>query len=121
MISIIYYAHSMQLYNTKREKEELERLKQYFYNGLIYNPNRPNIQYSKNPMAECLKIVADSSVSKLAFSHNNGHIPSGVYAEIRCAQKRRKPIFQIGKDRIKPYQGTITLTKKDRATDWAKV
>lgn len=121
MIQIVYYAHSMQVYNTDREQEELRRLESYFYNGLIYNPNRPNIQYSKNPMGECFKVIKDYSTTVVAFSHDHGHIPSGVYSEIRCAQKQYKPIYKIEKDRIIPYRGKLKLTKKDRATDWAKV
>lgn len=121
MIPIIYYAHSMKIYNTEREQAELRMLEEYFYNGLIFNPNRPNIQYSKNPMGECFKAVKDHVITGLAFSHDNGHIPSGVFAEIRLAQKRRKYLYQIDSDRVRPYKGTVTLTKKDRATDWARV
>ena len=121
MIPIIYYAHSMLTYNTEREEEELQRLQEYFSNGLIYNPNRAYVQNSKTPMQTCLELVKDPWVAGIAFSHNDKKISSGVYAEIRLAQKRRKPIYIIESKRIRSYKGTIRLTKKDKATNWAEV
>lgn len=121
MIPIIYYAHSMEIYNTDRELEELERLQAFFYNGLIYNPNNPYIQYSSNPMAECFKIIKDQTITGVAFSHNRRRIPSGVCGEIRAAQKKYKKLYRIDSNLIVPYYGVVKMTKKDRATDWARV
>lgn len=121
MIPVIYYAHSMQLYNTEREQQEVRMLMQYFYNGVVYNPNRNFIQYSKNPMGECFDVVNDPTITHVAFSHDNKKISSGVYAEIKLAMNHHKPVYIIHKDRIIPYVGPITLTKVDRATNWAEV
>ena len=121
MIPIIYYAHSMEIYHTRREQEELKRLQEYFSNGLIYNPNRPSIQHSKAPMKECLRIIKDPSITMLAFSHSGRSIPLGVYIEIQLAQKRHKPVYIIDPKRIRSYSKSIEVTKKNKATNWAKV
>lgn len=121
MIPIIYYAHNMLYYDTPREAEELQHLQEYFYNGLIYNPNRPNIQYSKNPMVACLDIVQDTAITGVAFSHDLLRIPQGVYSEIKFAKKLRKPLYIIHRTEIKPYYGIIKLSGKDKKRDWGRV
>ena len=121
MIPIIYYAHSMKIYGSERERKELRRLREEFPKGCIWNPNRPYIQGHKNPMGACLNIVKDAWIAGIAFSHDNRKIPSGVYDEIQAAKKNRKTIYIIESDRIRIYYGNIKLTKKDRATDWAEV
>ena len=68
MIPIIYYAHNLQIFDTKQEQVELQRLREYFSTGLIYNPNRPHIQRQKDPMKACLRIINDPSITGLAFS-----------------------------------------------------
>jgi hypothetical protein len=121
MIHIIYYAHSMEIYDTKREQEELERLQEYFPKALIYNPNRPYIQQSKNPMQTCLHVLKDMSITDLAFSHEGRKVPLGVYTEIRLAQKYHKPIWIINSSEIHEYAGKAVTTKKSMSTNWAKV
>jgi hypothetical protein len=121
MIPIIYYAHSMTIYGTEREQKELRQLEDHFSHMLIYNPNRRYIQESKNPMVTCLKIVKDPWITGLVFSHTQRKVSSGVYDEIKAAQKRYKPIYIIENDRVRQYVGVIKLTKKDRATNWAEV
>ncbi len=120
MIPIIYYAHSITIYNTEREQDELKRLREYFSNGLIYNPNRPYIENNKDSMKGCFKVVQDPYVIGLAFSHQDKKVSSGVYAEIRIAQKWRKPIYIIDAKRIHSYIGTLSMTTQDRATNWAR-
>ena len=72
-------------------------------------------------MGECFKVVKDTKITGVAFSHDNGHIPSGVCAEIRLAQKKYKQVYRIDKTQIIPYHGVLKVTKKDRTTNWAKV
>jgi hypothetical protein len=109
------------MYNTEREQLELRRLERYFFNGLIYNPNRPNIQYSKNPMAECLAVVRSQTITALAFSHDLGRIPSGVHDEIRAAKNKGMPIYKINLESIEPFSGAMRLVKNSRNKDWARV
>ena len=90
MIPIIYYAHSLKIYNSDRERKELRQLREHFPKGCIWNPNRPYIQQHKNPMGACLNIVKDFWIAGVAFSHENRKIPSGVYDEIQAAQKKKE-------------------------------
>jgi phosphoribosylaminoimidazole (AIR) synthetase len=121
MIPIIYYAHSMTIYGSDRENAELELLQKHFRDGLIYNPNRAYIETHKTPMKACFDVVADSAITGLAFSTNQGHYVSlGVFAEIRCAQKRNKQIFRIHEDRIEVYPKKLTLVKRNKKTQWAR-
>ena len=107
MIPVIYYAHSLRIYNTREEKKELETLEAYFYNGLIFNPNRRSIQRAKDPMSECLRMLKDDSVTSLVFSSIQGYIEAGVYAEIRSAQKQKKPIFYLENEGVTAFHGDI--------------
>lgn len=119
MILIIYYAHSMEMYNTEREEQDLQRLEEYFPKGLVFNPNRPSVQQSENPMKACFQAVKDSHI--LAFSHEARKIPLGVYAEMQLARKLHKPIYIINSAEIHRYAGHTILTKRRKASDWAQV
>jgi hypothetical protein len=122
MIPIIYYAHAMLIYDTEREQKELKILENFFREGLIYNPNRPYIQQHKNPMGACLHVVADGSITQIAFSEAQpGVISCGIYAELRCAIKRGKPLFLICGDHVEPFRGTLKLTKMDKKRNWARI
>jgi hypothetical protein len=121
MIPVIYYAHSMSIYGSEREREELEKLEKFFRNGVIYNPNRPFIEHAKKPMIECLRVVADTTITGVAFSVNHSSFISlGVYAELRCAQKKGKPLYII-RDGVDLYEGGFRLVKKDKKMRWARV
>jgi hypothetical protein len=107
MIPIIYYAHSKRIYNSEEETEELDAIRDYFFTALIFNPNRPSIQWAKDPMAECLRLVEDESTTALVFSGIDGYIEAGVYAEIRVAQNTEKAVYYLNEDQeITEFRGT---------------
>ena len=117
---MIYYAHSMRIYNTFREQQELTLLQKYFGEDVsIYNPNCAAVQQSATPMLTCFNTIRNGIVG-LAFSHSFQRISSGVYAEIRLAQKLGLPIYKIDRENISKYQGILKLTKKDKTKDWAR-
>jgi len=122
MIDIIYYAHCMTTYNTPQEQEELALLKAHFDNGLIFNPNRDWIQFDTNPMKLCLELVADDIITGVAFGTvDGGYVGAGVYAEIRAAQKRYKPVYEIRSGNVLELHGELQLVKRDKAQHWARV
>jgi len=107
MIPVVYYAHSMRIYNTIREQHELEIIHHYFWQSLIFNPNRGSIQHATNPMQACLDIVNDESVKQLVFSEVDGCIEQGVYAEIQLAKRHEIPIFVIEHNALAPVDGVF--------------
>jgi len=123
MIDVIYYAHSMTIYNTAREQQELRALTMAFPNGCIYNPNCPYIETHKAPMSACFEVVKSFQVTGLAFSTaREDYISMGVYAEIRAAQKRPIPVFRIYSDgAVKLYHQKPQLIKLKKTEQWAKV
>jgi len=123
MIDVIYYAHSMTIYNTAREQQELRALNMAFPNGCIYNPNRPYIETHKSPMSACFEVVKSYQVTGLAFSTSRDDFLSmGVYAEIRAAQKRPIPVFRVYPDgAIRFYREKPQLVKLNKTEQWAKV
>jgi hypothetical protein len=121
MIPVIYYAHSMLFYNTPREVEELQILQRYFYNGLIYNPNCERIQYSQDPMLECIKVVKDPTITDIAFSAIHDLVGQGVYQEIQLALKKYKPVHIIKGKTCYPFSGAFELMKQDKRRAWARV
>jgi hypothetical protein len=122
MIDVVYYAHSMKIYNTEREKWEIGLLQACFPEGIIYSPNRLYIQHHKKPMQACLKVVKDPVVTALAFSTNDRkYISLGVYAEIRAAQKRGIPIYEIGEAFVRMFSRGLSVIGKSKDEKWAEV
>lgn len=122
-VQIVYYAHSIEIYDTRREQEELQRLEKHFSDThtLIFNPNRPSIQFAENPMRECIRILKSPSITGIAFSHKGHKIPLGVYREIQLAQKYHKAIWIINDSEIHKYVGKTVEIRKNMSTNWAKV
>jgi len=123
MIDVIYYAHSMTIYNTEREQQELLALDMAFPNGCVYNPNRPYIETHRAPMSACFEVVKSYQVTGLAFSTaKEDFLSMGVYAELRAAQKRPIPAYRIFPDgTVKVYHQKPRLVKLNKTEQWAKV
>jgi nucleoside 2-deoxyribosyltransferase len=118
---VVYYAHSVHLYNTDQEKRDICLLENLGFE--VYNPNQPHIQ----KMCEDLKaqgLGADimkwfeeliDNCDVLAFrAHIDGKIPSGVGYEIKYAQSKGKEVFEIPtllKSRFLDYEDTKEYLK----------
>lgn len=99
---LVYYAHSMHIYNSPQEKRDIELLKRLGFT--IFNPNSPAIEIG---VQEYKKLHGDDKVMDyfkeildecdcLAFrSHFDGSIPSGVGFEINYMKEKNKPIFEL--------------------------
>ena len=98
----IYYAHHQWKYNTPEEAYELTLIKRYFPHATICNPATDlETIGSKDEeiiMRECLDKVRNSDI--LVFSSLNGCVGTGVYQEVKEAQKEGKLVFYIFQDKL---------------------
>ena len=122
----IYYAHSLKIYNTKREKKELRFLEKKFNN--IFNPKTELKWDTLTKMEPYLKEVQNSNL--IVASEYKKYIGRGVFDEIKTALENQIPTFclkrrlfkfklvkiknikYIGID-WKIYYGKIVLDSKD--------
>ena len=93
---IIYFAHPISMYGSKKEKiimKELEKI------GKVINPG---LYPGKFENKEYLKMVEKSDI--LVFSSKNGIIGKGTYEEIKHAKNLGKDVFYFdGKLYYKKY------------------
>ena len=122
MIPIVYYAHNLSIYHTEQEQQELQIITECFPKHVVYNPNRPDIQRAENPMKRCLEVVHDVSITDIVFSMlPDKWIGSGVYAEIRAAQKDEKPVYYVANQRVFLFCGSCEFHKNEPKTHCYKV
>ena len=98
----IYYAHHQWKYNTPEEAYELTLIKRYFPHATICNPATDlETAETKNEeiiMVECLNKIRNSDI--VIFSSLDGCIGTGVYQEVKEAQKEGKLVFYIFQDKL---------------------
>lgn len=114
----IYYAHHQWKYNTPEETYELDLIRRYFPNAKIFNPSTDLTIYEVDTeaaiMERCLYTVGMSDI--LIFSSLNGCVGTGVYHEVKEAQKVGKIVFYIWQDKLRP-DFTLTMREDDKRTD----
>lgn len=93
----IYYAHHQWKYGTKVEQYELDLIKRYFPSASVFNPSTDlktsESDGEENIMLECFEVIRNSDM--LVFSSMDGVVGTGVYHEVREAQKLGKIVFYI--------------------------
>ena len=111
----VYYAHSLQIYNTKREKRELRFLKRKF--NEVCNPNTDIIWDNRTKMQLYLKTVRNSDV--IVVSEYMNHAGKGVYEEIKTALRNnilvlclRKRFFKYKLQQVKDVESANELDWK---------
>lgn len=113
----IYYAHHQWKYNTPEEAYELTLIRKYFPRATICNPATDLESIATGDetiiMQECLNKVKDSDI--VIFSSINGCIGTGVYHEIKYAQKNGKVIFYIFHDKLTPNFVIADRKKSERS------
>lgn len=88
----IYYAHSMRIYNSEREKEELRFLRSIFRKVICPNHDMKNLPSPTNDTEAMLPYLKKvDKCDGVVCSEFNGYIGKGVYEEI----KRAMPNFSI--------------------------
>lgn len=98
----IYYAHHQWKYSTQEEAYELDLIKRYFPHATICNPATDLGTIATGDetiiMKECLDKVRNSDI--LVFSSLDGCVGTGVYQEVKEAQKEGKLVFYIFQDKL---------------------
>ena len=98
----IYYAHHQWKYGTKIEEYELDLIKAYFPNAVIFNPAVDLNVDGKNEdeiMCICLDQVKISDM--VIFSSTDGLVGIGVFKEVTKAKDLGIPIYYIAKDELR--------------------
>ena len=112
----VYYAHSMQIYGSDREREEHQWLHQQGYQ--VCNPNgKMNAQNwlkrSKDLIQACDCVV---------FSEHKGHIGRGVTQELWRAFDMGKPIYVLRNNRLFPvFSRHIKVVDRNWAVHYARI
>lgn len=108
----IYYAHHQWKYGSLVEQYELDLIKQSYPFATIFNPSTDlktgAVDGEVAVMAECLETVRNSDI--LVFSSMDGCVGTGVYHEVKEAQKNGKAVFYIYQNRL---QSVFTMTLCD--------
>ena len=98
----IYYAHHQWKYGTKIEEYELSLIRRYFYSGTIFNPAtdlESTIEDGEVAiMEECFATIDKSDI--LVFSSMDGIVGTGVYHEVKEAQRLGKLVLYIYQDEL---------------------
>ena len=93
----IYYAHHQWKYGTQIEQYELDLIKRYFPDSVVFNPATELLTDpalgEEAIMKECLDRVRNSDI--IIFSSMDGVIGTGVYHELEEARKNGKFIYYI--------------------------
>lgn len=111
----IYYAHHQWKYGTEIEKYELDLIKRYFPNAVIFNPSTDLKVYGRDEddiMDECLDRVRNSDI--VIFSSMDGVVGKGVWLEVREAMSVGKLVLYINEDSLK---SNVYLDKVLNRTD----
>ena len=99
----IYYAHHQWKYGTKIEEYELSLIRRYFYSGTIFNPAtdlESTIEDGEAAiMEECFTAIDKSDI--LVFSSMDGIVGTGVYHEVKEAQRLGKLVLYIYQDELR--------------------
>jgi hypothetical protein len=96
----IYYSHSMQIYQTKREAEEITLILSYFPDIKVINPSEIDFQGLTGPeiMERCYELIARSDI--VIFTEYRDSIGMGVYSEVRRARDLGKPVYLLRESKL---------------------
>lgn len=110
---MIYYAHSMKIYNSKQECQELKWIQKKFHD--VVNPNGDIRNY--NSIEPYLKKV--SECNSLIFSEYKKFIGKGVYEEIDWALSEKKTVQCLRKRWRGFYLVKVNKIEIADKSDWS--
>lgn len=99
---IVYYAHSLHLYNSKQEERDIELLESMGF--VVKNPNsikvqeeveKYRIEHGDKNVMNYFKDLIDSCGGLVFRAHFDGKIPSGVLFEVNYAKEMGLPILEL--------------------------
>lgn len=110
----IYYAHHRWKYGSQVENYERDLIRRYFPLAIIFDPST-NLKHTaldgeEVVMEECLDVIKRTDI--LVFSSLDGCVGTGVYREVKEAQRLGKIIFYIYQDDL---HCKFNLTLRDKA------
>ncbi len=111
-----YYAHSMQIYNTRREEQELEIIKKYFKNTIC--PNN-DIGDTSRGMRTYLNVVKWAEV--VITSEYKGYIGGGVYTEVHRALLSKIPVYCLRDGKFFPVVDAKVANEQDPKVKYGKL
>lgn len=98
----IYYAHHQWKYGTKIEDYELDLIKEYFPNAVIFNPAVDlNIDGKTEDEIMCICLDQVKISDMVIFSSIDGLVGIGVFKEVTKAKALGIPIYYIAKDELR--------------------
>lgn len=112
----VYYAHSMVLYNTSEEEEDVEFLKQLYKRVIC--PNK-DIGKAERGMKAYLKIVEWADL--LVVREFEGFIGFGVYKEIWRAKRFGIPVKCIRGKRLIEVKDAVIRNPRDYRKYYAEL
>ena len=117
----VYYAHSICIYNTKREKKELRFLRKQF--SSVCNPNTDITWDNTTKMEPYFKAVKNSDI--VVVSEYSYHIGKGVYDEIKIAINSNILVLclkrKLFKYRLQQVKGVKLVNEQDWKITYGKV
>ena len=117
----VYYAHSLQIYNTKREKRELRVLKKKF--SEVCNPNTDITWDNKTKMEPYFEAVRNSDI--VVVSEYMSHVGKGVYEEIKTALNHKILVLHLKKKffryRLHHVKDIKIIKRKDWRINYGKI
>ena len=112
---MIYYAHSMKIYNSSRESEEFKFIQGHFKGSEVVNPN------GDIPWMGTMKPYRDAvKRSKMVvLSEFEGCIGRGVYEEALTAIQNGIPVKCIRYNNGQPKLVDVNALREEDRRDWA--
>lgn len=116
----VYFAHSMQMYNTDLERELLDWLRDRYVK--VIDPNKDIGELGS--MEPYLRIV-DTCNIVVCYEYLD-YLSRGTYNEVKHALKHKKPAFVLrrdilGKITIEPVLGVRIVDKDDWTMRYGKI
>ena len=113
----IYYAHHQWKYGTKIEEYELDLIKAYFPNAVIFNPAVDlNIDGKTEDEIMCICLDQVKISDMVIFSSIDGLVGIGVFKEVTHAKDLGMPVYYIAKDELR-YDFDVTANWKSNGND----
>ncbi|MHA1953451.1 MAG: 3'-5' exonuclease [Candidatus Heimdallarchaeaceae archaeon] len=116
----VYYAHSMNIYKSKKERKELKIIKKTLSKAEIINPAVYEKKWKgstgKEVMKKCLDLLSNSDIVVFSAIEQNGnyYVGKGVFIEVKFAEELGMEIYFIGEELVKEYSLDMY-----NDTDWA--
>jgi len=120
----LYYAHSMRIYNSKREAEETKLIKEHFSKYKFFCPNKSRPKSWANSsgskiMKGCLQFVRKSKI--VVASEYQNHVGKGVFAEVSEAISNGISCYVIRNNVFVPVQYIEIVNADDWAVKYGKI